>query len=177
MAKKTPEEKAANARARMLETARGCNYRKRVATQFQLMIRAEFGADETLFAPAVVGGALKLVYRDIGQVVCVTCGDVYKWKDAYRRINTGHFLGRGNSICFEEKNVAPQCVTCNKHRHGERDLFEIWVTHVYGAKEVERLRRLKPQSRKFTNDELVDMMIDYKRRLAAAVAIIEGATR
>lgn len=175
MAKMPPEEKARRARERMLETARGCKYQKRVATAFQLMIRAEFGADERPYHTAVVDGSLRQVARDIGQVVCVTCGDVYRWKDAYRRINTGHFMGRGNAICFEPTNVAPQCVKCNKHRYGERALFEIWVRHVYGAAEVERLQRLKNQSRKFSNEELVDMMIEYQQRLKAAVAIIDGA--
>lgn len=177
MAKKTPEEKAANARARMLETAKGCNYKKRVATQFQLMIRAEFGADDSPYVPAVVDGSIRHVARDIGQVVCVTCGDVYWWKDPRKRINTGHFISRKkNATFFDPMNVGPQCVTCNKYRHGERGLFEIWVRHIYGAAEVERLQRLKNESRKFTTEELVDMMIGFQARLKAAVAFIEGAT-
>ena len=176
MTKMPPEEKASRARQRMLETARGCNYQKRVATAFQLMIRAEFGADDRPYHTAVVDGSLRQVARDIGQVVCVTCGDVYWWRDPYKRINTGHFLGRCNSICFEETNVAPQCVKCNKYRHGERGVFEVWVRHVHGAAEVERLQRLNNQTRKFYNDELVDMMIGYQARLKAAVKIIEGAT-
>jgi len=39
-----------------------------------------------------------------------------------------------------------------------------------GGEAVERLKRLKHTTRQFTIDELVDMRIEYKARLDAAIA-------
>src|SRR5678815_696331 len=82
--------------------------------------------------------------------------------------HTGHFLAsRVNSILFEEDNVAPQCSSCNFYRSGEQQLFRKWMLEVR-PEAVERLERLKTQSKQFTRDELVDMRIGYAARLKAA---------
>jgi hypothetical protein len=50
----------------------------------------------------------------------------------------------------------------------------MWMEHVHGESEVERLQQLKHEVRKFTDDELVDMKIEFTRRLNAAIERMEG---
>lgn len=178
MPKLTPEQKQANSRAKMLETARqystGTYIRKFVAPLFQQMIRAEAGAMPEGPATFIILGEVGQRRRWPGECVCITCGTVKGWNSGIKGMHTGHFLAsRVNSILFEEMNVAPQCSACNFYRSGEQQLFRKWMLAVR-PEHIERLERLKTQSKQFTRDELVDMRIGYAARLNAAVARMEG---
>lgn len=172
------QDKADRSRQRMLERAKQFQigtYTRRVAGEFQLMIRAEAGADLRPYVTAIVDGEVRQVARSLGQCVCVTCGKVLPWKGngpwKENALHTGHFLAsRRNSILFEEENVAPQCSHCNYHRDGEQQLFRKWMLAVRGAETVERLERLKTEVRTFTREELVDMRIGFAARLKDAEA-------
>lgn len=173
----SPEEKAKRARKRMLDKAAeyqtGTYIRKFVAPTFQRMIRAEAAASEWPWAYAIVEGTFTKVRREIGQVVCVTCGKVCRWDT--RSTHTGHFIaGRSNSILFEEDNVAPQCAHCNEHLSGAQGEYRKWMIAVRGIEAVEHLERLKQQSVSFSRHELVDMRIDYDARLKAAEKSMKG---
>jgi len=170
-----PEEKAKRARQRMLDKAREYSlgtYSRQVARIFQRMIRAEYAATPDGDAPAIFKGELFCIRRRIGQCVCVTCGKVGPWTGSLNRyggMHTGHFLGsRCNSLLFEEDNVAPQCSHCNYFRSGEQQLFRIWMLAVRGQKTVDRLERLKTETRQFTREQLVAMRIAFQARLKAA---------
>lgn len=178
MPKLTPEQKIQNARDRMLEIARqystGTYSRNFVAPIFQQMIRAEAGAMPAGLTPAIINGELGQSFRQVGEIACVTCGTVKAWDSGIRGMHTGHFLAsRVNSILFEEDNVAPQCSACNFYRSGEQQLFRKWILEVR-PEHIERLERLKTQSKTFTRDELVDMRISYKARLDAAIERMKG---
>ena len=181
MPKLTPEQKSANARAKMLEVARqystGTYIRKFVAPLFQSMIRAEAGAIPEGLTTVIVECEVGQSFRRVGECACITCGKVAPWKGnaiGGGEIETGHFLAsRCNSILFEEANVSPQCKICNRHRAGEQQLYRKWMMTVR-PEDIERLEKLKPQSKQFTRDELVDMRIGYAARLNAAVARMKG---
>ena len=145
-----------------------------VAPEFQQMIRAEAGAKPSgSNATAILSGEAQYVYRRQGQCVCVTCGLVLPWSSGIGGMHTGHFLGsRCFSIVFEEDNVAPQCSSCNRYHSGRPELFTLWMKHVRGAEIIERLRRLKATARHFTREELVDMRIEFKRRLKEAEQVM-----
>lgn len=166
----SPEVKAERARARMLDKAKCFStgtYARKVAAIFQRMIRAEAGADLRKYVMAVVNGTLQQVERKLGQCVCITCGRVMRWEG--KHIHTGHFLAsRRNSILFEETNVAPQCAHCNAYQGGMPQEYRHWMRMTIGPEEIERLERLKTESRSFGLEELVDMRIAYAARLAAA---------
>lgn len=169
----SPEERAARARERMLEKAKEfqtTTYLSRfVAPVFQKMIRAESGADPREYVTAVVGGQLQQVKRSIGQCVCVTCGKVGAWSAGILGMHCGHFLGsRRNSILLEESNCAPQCHSCNFYPTGAPEAFRLWMRMVRGPEAIERLEKLKTESRSFGREELVDLRISYAARLAAA---------
>jgi len=160
-------------RDRMIEKAReyttGTYIRKFVAPEFQRMIRAEYGARPAGPVRAIVAGNLDTVDRRRGQCVCVTCGKVLPWSGGIGGMHTGHFLAsRRASIVFEEENVAPQCSGCNRYHDGMPQQFRLWMEVVRGPEVVDRLERLKATSRQFTREELVDMRIEFKRRLKAA---------
>jgi len=174
----TDQEKAARARQRMLDKAReyttGTYINKFVAPVFQRMIRGEAGAQPDGMTPAIVGGQNTEVFRRVGQCVCVTCGRVGAWKGNYLgggTIETGHFIAsRRASILFEPHNSHPQCKHCNRHLGGNQANYEVWMQHVYGPDEPDRLKRLKHETRQFTREELVALRILYKTRLDTAIA-------
>ena len=169
----TDKEKLARKRERMLEKAReyqtSTYIRKFVAPLFQRVIRAEWGARPADVTPAIVDGELKMVRRDRGECVCVTCGKVLPWDSGIKGMHTGHFLAsRRNAILFEETNVAPQCSSCNYYSAGAQGRFRIWMLACRGEEIVQRLQQLKTTIKKFDREELVDMRLGYMARLQAA---------
>ena len=167
-----------NHRARMFAKSReytlGTYVNRFVSKEFQRMIRAEAGANPDLRTTAVVDGEIDTaVFRRIGECVCVTCGRILPWSGGIGGMHTGHFLAsRCFSILFEEDNVAPQCSRCNRFCSGMPQQFRLWMETVRGGDVIERLEALKRTTRKFTRDELVDMRIEYKRRLKEAERIL-----
>lgn len=141
--------------------------RKFVAPDFQKMIRAEAGAKVgTVWV--VVDGCYVGRQSHLGECRCVTCGKAFPWRGS-NGIDTGHFVGsRCNSIIFEETNVAPQCVRCNRYLSGNQEAYATWMRNQYGPPEIERLQRLRNESRQFAREELVAMRIGYMDRLKAA---------
>jgi len=174
--KRTDAEKAERARQRMLTTTKkysvGTYISRFVAPVFQQMIRAEAAAQPAGRVFAVIAGEVKLVYRDVGQCVCVTCGKVGPWKGdtiGGGPIETGHFLAsRRASIVLEETNAHPQCKHCNRHLGGNQGAYREWMREVYGEGEVDRLELLKHTTRQFTKEELVNLRIGFTARLKAA---------
>jgi hypothetical protein len=177
----TTEERAERHRTRMLEKAREfqtTTYSTRfVAPLFQRMVRAEAGADPRQFVTAVVDGEIRQVERSLGFCACVTCGKVLRWDSGIKGLHTGHFLAsRRNSILLEESNCAPQCSACNYYRSGAPQEFRLWMRFVRGPECIERLEKLKTESRTFGRDELVDLRIAYAARLAAAEASMRNGS-
>ena len=178
--KLTSEEKLERKRRLMGDKAAeyqiGTYTNKFVAPVFQRMIRAEAAAVPWAFASAVVDGELRMVFRQVGECVCVTCGKVGPWKGnsiGGGTIETGHFVaGRRASILFEPTNAHPQCKHCNRHLFGNQARYEVWMAHTYGLDEPDRLRRLKSETRQFSREELVDMRIEFQARLTAAENLI-----
>lgn len=176
--KRTETEKALAARQKLIDTSRqfaADKYcRKFVAPLFQKMIRAEKAA---LVGPclAVVDGKLTQVTRRVGQCVCVTCGKVDAWNSGIKGMHTGHFVAsRRNSILLLEENCAPQCSSCNFYRDGSPSEFRIWMEAVRGIEVIERIQDLKRTSVSFRHDDLVDMRIEYAKRLKAAELKMKG---
>ncbi len=175
----TVKEKTERKRQRLLETVikRGpAQYITQIlAPLFQRMIRAEAAALPAGSEMAVVCGELGLVDRQLGQCVCVTCGEVEPWSSGLGGMHTGHFLAsRRNAIVFDEDNVAPQNSRCNRYENGAPQRFRLWMLAVRGQETVERLERLKTTTRQFTREELVDKRIEYAARLKAAEERMRG---
>lgn len=94
--------------------------------------------------------------------ICVTCNREYD----FRELQAGHFLAsRCNSILFEENGVHIQCRGCNLFKHGNVENYYPYMLKRYGQEEVDRLKRLKGENKKFTIDELDEMTESYKLKL------------
>jgi len=179
----SPEEKAQRKRDRMIEKIREKRQspvqyaRNVVATVFQEMIRAEAAVEPAGMGLAVVDGRVVEVFREVGQCVCVTCGKVRPWKSHGRSagsMDAGHYLaGRYASILLKdsdgkESNCHPQCSYCNDQLSGNQGNYTLWMQHVYGQEEIDRLQRLRAGVRQFTVEEVVDMRLEFGARLKAA---------
>jgi hypothetical protein len=140
-------------------------YRNKVAVDFQMMVRAEAGAKNSLVT-AVLHRCVTMVRAVTGAAACVTCGTIYPWSGG--EMHAGHFLpGRSQSILFDPRNCHPQCCYCNTHG-GYPQQYKMYMIAEYGSDVVEELYRLKHQVKSWTADELVVMRMDYKERIRAA---------
>ena len=172
--KQSPEDKAARARARMIDKAREYGTdsycRKFVAPVFQRIIRAEAAACPAGFVQAAIGDhGIDTVYRCVGQCICVTCGKVDAWDSGIKGMHTGHFsASRRNAILLLEENCAPQCQSCNYYRSGMPAEFRLWMLVVRGIETIERIESLKRTSVSFDRETLVDKKIEFSRRLKGA---------
>ena len=91
-----------------------------------------------------------------GYCTCVTCNRKYFWKE----IQAGHFISRKNySVRWDERNVKPQCYSCNVMRYGEQYKFSQYL----GYQLSEELYNLGLRTVKFSDYELNEMIIFYKK--------------
>jgi len=90
----------------------------------------------------------------LGNVACYTCGTVKKWeKDG---MQAGHFMSRKHTITrWDEKNVKPQCYTCNCHYYGRQFEFSINLNNEYGEGTSEALLT---KSRQLQKNNVVDLL-------------------
>lgn len=99
---------------------------------------------------------------------CVTCGRRLPWQE----LQAGHFIaGRNNAILFEKNAVHSQCYICNCMLHGNIVEYYPFMLERYGQEEVDRLKRLRNETVKFTPQELVEK-INYYR---ASISVFTGA--
>ena len=183
MPKLTDEQKAANRFKRLMDTAACCRenkyLNKYVKPDFCALVRAE-AAIFVGMVPSVVKGEIVEVYSPFGMCVCVTCGVVRPWKNkgynGCSNMDAGHYL-TGDRVVLEPTNCHPQCSgNCNIHGSGESSNYRLYISHVYGEYEVDRLHRLKNAKdyQKPSHEELVTKRIEFMDRLAVAKAIIEA---
>lgn len=124
MARMSPEEKLARRINRKLEAfkcLRPHKCRNAVAGKLQLLRRMEES-------------------DSCGKCFCVTCG----LRAHYKHLEGGHFISRSyHAVMLEETNIAPQCNSCNQHKHGNIAKYLPWMIETYGQEEVDRLESIK----------------------------------
>ena len=93
-----------------------------------------------------------------GYCTCVTCDRDYEVK----KIHCGHFMSRQYmSTRWDERNVAPQCYGCNVMQQGKQFEFSLKI----GKELSEELYLLTKQTKKWSLDEIKDMIEQYKDKL------------
>ena len=93
-----------------------------------------------------------------GYCTCITCNKTF----FYKEIQAGHFMSRKHySIRWDERNVKPQCKSCNVFRWGEQYKYSLYLGNNLSKKLLDESREL----RKFTNIELEEMIADYSERV------------
>lgn len=134
----------------------------------QQMVRAEAGA---------AGGTVLACVDDVwvhvpsppGKCVCVTCGAIHPWRGT-NKLDTGHAVsGRRQSIVFDLRHMAPQCVYCNRYRGGQQVKFLEWVRRVHGQEAIDEIERAAAtESVTWQKDELLSKIREYRERTRAA---------
>ncbi len=95
-----------------------------------------------------------------GYATCFTCGK----KDHWKKLQNGHFQSRKHyATRWDEKNCKVQCAGCNVFRYGEQFLFAKYLDERFYAGLSDELYIKSKQIVKFTNSEIEDMILKYKK--------------
>lgn len=99
--------------------------------------------------------------RDKGKG-CISCGSKLVGK-----FDCGHFYNANNhwSLRFDEVNCNGQCVACNQWKHGHLLEYRVGIIDRYGKEELTRLEAEAKKTRKYSIDELKNIVILYKQKL------------
>ena len=100
---------------------------------------------------------------DRGYCKCITCGK----RHHYTNIDAGHFIPKsaGNAIYFDEENVNAQCRSCNSFHSGEQYKYGLAIDDKFGDGTAKKLLKKSTQTKKFTQQELLDMIDYYKQAI------------
>ena len=94
---------------------------------------------------------------------CVTCGVVKHWK----KMHLGHFIHNLTYAledgCFYvlEKNLHPQCPSCNTYKNGALDHYTLYMIDTYGREFIDELHALKGKPLKMKIDDFWDIEKEY----------------
>ncbi len=90
---------------------------------------------------------------------CVSCD-----KPLGSKFDAGHYYSAGGfgSVRFNELNVHGQCVYCNQHLHANLLNYQIGIEQRIGGEALIELHEQAPKVRKYTREELRDIIEIYK---------------
>lgn len=93
---------------------------------------------------------------------CVSCEQ--KLGSKY---DAGHYFSSGGhkAITFDEDNVHGQCVACNQYKHGNLLNYQIGIEKRIGADRLLQLHEKAHQVRKYSADELQELIKKYKKKI------------
>ena len=101
--------------------------------------------------------------NDNGITECYTCGK----KDHWKELQCGHFMSRKHySTRWNETNCQVQCAGCNVFRYGEQYKFGRNLDIEFGNGTADDLHQLSRQIVKYDNNDLIEMIKHYKKKLA-----------
>ena len=98
--------------------------------------------------------------RDKGQV-CISC------QKKPLKENAGHFFNANNhyNVRFDERNVHLQCEHCNTYLSGNLLEYRTNLINKIGNSEFLKLEDEARKTRKFTKDELKEIIAIYKKKI------------
>ena len=99
--------------------------------------------------------------RDKGKP-CISC-----FKPITGRVNASHYYNANNhyALRFDEDNVHSSCITCNQHLHGNLIQYRKGLIERIGEARISRLDELSNETRKFSRDELKELITEYKEKI------------
>lgn len=97
-----------------------------------------------------------------GYGTCFTCGVNKGWNE----FDAGHFVPKtSKSIMYDERNIHAQCPRCNRYMSGNiHNYFRNMETR-YGRDVVDELLDEKGKTKKWTEEELENLIEYYKTKL------------
>jgi hypothetical protein len=115
--------------------------------------------DYVKIAQQVFNKYIRLRDKDKG---CISCG-----KPLVGKFDAGHFYNANNHwyIRFHPDNVHGQCVLCNQHKHGNLLEYRQGLINRIGYEQLESLGRYAVVTRKFTIEELKEIIETYKQKM------------
>ena len=98
--------------------------------------------------------------RDKG-LPCISCD-----KPINGRVNASHFYNANNhhNLRFDEDNVHSSCITCNQFLSGNLLEYRMRLIKKIGEERFNRLEQNRTVTRKFTKDELKEIIEIYKKK-------------
>jgi hypothetical protein len=109
---------------------------------------------------------VRLRYADAsGYVKCWTCDAVKHWKE----MHAGHWIPkkRGNSVYFEERNVRPQCPSCNMFYEGMGHIFTQRMIDEFGPGIVDEMESLARTTVQYRLCDYEAIEAEYRGRVRA----------
>ena len=93
---------------------------------------------------------------------CISCGQ--KLGSKY---DAGHYFSSGGhkAVTFNEDNVHGQCVACNQYKHGNLLNYQIGIEKRIGADRLLQLHEQAHETRKYSADELQEIIKTYKQKI------------
>lgn len=86
---------------------------------------------------------------------CITCG-------TKENLQCSHLIRRGkHSVRFDEFNCNTQCGSCNFRHNHYPEIYTNWFLRNYGQAEYEGLIHRASQLKKFTREELENIITEY----------------
>ena len=98
--------------------------------------------------------------RDAG-LNCISCNKPCK------KENAGHYYSQGghSAVRFDEDNVHLQCEACNTYLSGNLLNYQIGIEKRIGAQKLLNLQAKAHEVKKWTKDELKELIAEYKNKL------------
>ena len=111
---------------------------------------------------AVFSQYIRLRDSKNGYFKCCSCGQF----KPYEQADAGHFINRRwMATRWREDNVHAQCRHCNRFDEGNASGYARFMDRTYGVARVDYLMALKNQHAGFTDEDLLLMIEDYKKRV------------
>ena len=83
---------------------------------------------------------IRLKHSTNGVVKCITCGGLDDWKNC----DAGHYISRQHLITrYDERNVFPQCKSCNRFHEGRKDEYALFLIKEFGKNILTELNATK----------------------------------
>jgi len=140
-------------KARQDEQLRQWNKEKQV-------LKKELKTVQSLMKDAQVVFNKYIRQRDKGEL-CISC------QKPPKKENAGHYFSSGGhkNITFNEDNVHLQCEYCNTFLHGNLLNYQIEIQKKIGADRLLTLHEEAHKTKKFTREELKEIIAKYKKKL------------
>lgn len=99
-----------------------------------------------------------------GYFTCCSCGQM----KLYEKADAGHFINRRwMAVRWDERNVHAQCSSCNRFDEGNAIGYARFMDKKYGTDVVDLLFALKQETMKWSDWELKQLELDYKKKTKA----------
>jgi len=93
---------------------------------------------------------------------CISCG-----KSITGRVNASHYFNANNhwNVRFNEFNVHSSCITCNQYLSGNLIEYRKGLINKIGEEQLTLLELEANKTRKFTIEELKEIINTYKKKI------------